>query len=902
MFEFFALSSHFHLFFLFLGQELKNQTMKRIAFILTGLVMTAFTHVSIGQQNQETGVIYCDYVGVSRPLYELAKENPVNLKKLEKKNLKKLDEKKDEWISKDKKYRKPNKYEFTVESDGVAYGNDSSVLQRDLGSRPMPQTRVNVNGVNNGSYPHDPSGAAGPNHYVQAVNATTYRIINKITGATITTGSVGSLWSPATANDGDPIVMYDRFADRWFIAQFGTSGNKIYIAVSTTNDPGGSYYTYTYTSPQFPDYLKFSIWHDGYYMTSNQSNQKVFAFERSVMLTGGAARSVYTTFNPPDGGGFFCPLPADADGNQGLPPSGACPIFSYSDNGWGGSNTDAIQIYQMAVNWTPTTPTATISFVSAVPTAAFDGSYNASWNDIAQPGTTQKLDGIGGVLTYRAQWRKWSGYNTVVLTWGVKISTTQRSIMWAELRQNQSTGAWTMYQQGIYTPDSYYRWISSIAMDDAGNIALCYTKSGSSTIYPGLYYTGRLASDPLNQMTFAEATAVAGLVSQTGGINRWGDYSHTSLDPDGATFWHTAEWGGGNASNPKRTRIYSFQLASTTTANVSITSSDADNIICTGTSVTFTANPINGGTTPTYQWQVNGANVGTNSPTYTATSLPSGAVVTCIMTSNLSGVIGSPATSNAITTTVVAPVTPTISINGTSTICAGTAVTFTTSTANSGSTPSYQWQVNGANVGSNSSVYVASTLTNGAAVTCILTSSANCASPTTVTSAPITMTVNPTPPTPTITNVGGVLTSSAATGNQWYLNGVAIAGATGQTYTPTANGVYTVKVTVNGCTSSTSANTTINGVGLDELNAFGLNIFPNPSQGAFNVTFNAVNGEEYTITVFDEVGRNVYQGAVNNQSGEYTYAVQLGKVADGMYNVRITNGKTEANRKVVIKN
>jgi hypothetical protein len=874
--------------------------MKRITLFIAGFLLFGNAHLVSAQSNEESGVIYCEYHGVSRPLLELAKENPLNLKKLERENLKKMNDK--EWVSKDKKHRKPNDYPFTVENGGLAYGNDSTIIQRDFGSRATPSTKINVNGINNGSYPHDPSGAAGPNYYVQAVNATTCRIVNKITGATVSSFTLGTLWNPdLTANDGDPIVMYDRFADRWFIAQFGVSGNKIHIAVSTTNDPGGTYNTYTYTSPQFPDYLKFAIWHDGYYMTSNQGTQKVFAFERSLMLTGGAARAVYTTFNPPDGGGFFCPLPADADGNQGLPTSGACPIFSYSDNGWGGGNIDAIQIYQMAVNWTPTTPTATISFVSAVPTSAFDGSYNAQWNDIAQPGTTQKLDGIGGVLTYRAQWRKWSGYNTVVLTWGVKISTTQRSIMWAELRQNQSTGAWSMYQQGIYNPDSYYRWISSIAMDDAGNISLCYTKSGSSTIYPGLYYTGRLASDPLNQMTFAEATAIAGVVSQTGGINRWGDYSHTSLDPDGSTFWHTAEWGGGTTSNPKRTRIYSFQLASPTNANVSITSSDADNILCSGNSVTFTATTVNGGTSPSYQWQVNGVNAGTNSPTFTPTSLANGAVVTCIMTSNMPGVTGNPATSNAITTQVLSNVTPTISVNGTTQICSGNSATFTTSVSNSGSTPTYQWQVNGVNVGSNSSVYVSSTLTNGAAVTCTLTSTANCANPTTVTSNPLVITVNATPSTPTITNNAGVLTSSAPTGNQWYLNGVAIPGATGQTYTPTANGVYTVKVTLNGCTSSASAGTTINGVGIEEIEQGLFSIFPNPSQGEFNVAFDANADETYELKVYDEIGKLVYDATIKNQSGDYNHQVKLVEVASGIYTVSLKTNTLESNKKIVIK-
>ena len=147
----------------------------------------------------------------------------------------------------------------------------------------------------------------------------------------------GNLWSPATANNGDPIVMYDKAADRWFLAQFGSSSDKkIYIAISTTSDPLGTYYTYTYTSPLFPDYLKFSVWSDGYYMTSNQSTQKVFAFDRNAILAGTAgAKSIYTNFSPPNGGGFFCPLPGDAADGY-LPAYGTpCPIFSYSDNGWG---------------------------------------------------------------------------------------------------------------------------------------------------------------------------------------------------------------------------------------------------------------------------------------------------------------------------------------------------------------------------------------------------------------------------------------------------------------------------------------------------------------------------------------------------------------------------------------
>ena len=153
-------------------------------------------------------------------------------------------------------------------------------------------------------------------------------------------------------------------------------------------------------------------------------------------------------------------------------------------------------------------------------------------------------------------------YNSVVLNWPVQITTTQRSIKWVELRQNQSTGTWSLFQEGTYTPDASSRWMGSIAMDDNGSIALCYAKSSSAAgDYPSLGFTGRLATDPLGQMTFGETMVITGSGSQTT-TNRFGDYSQTSLDPDGITFWHTGEFlGSGGAP---RTRIYSFQLPTST--------------------------------------------------------------------------------------------------------------------------------------------------------------------------------------------------------------------------------------------------------------------------------------------------------------------------------------------------
>lgn len=527
---------------------------KKITFLLSLFISTSVS--SFGQQNNtpESGVIYPSYMGVSKPLSDffVNEEDELNAETVFKE-------------SKDKEHRTPQTFQFMAE-DGPAYGNDALTIQSQQGNRSVLPPLTNWAGqTGGGSCPPDPSGAAGPNHYVQAVNASPFKVFNKTSGATLgTIRQIGSLWSPATGNDGDPIVLYDKYADRWFVSQFGQSGstNYVYIAISTTNDPTGTYYTYSFTSPQFPDYLKFSIWADGYYMTANTGTDRVFVFERDKMLLGQTARSVYNTFTTGSVSGFFLPMPADADGV--LPPVGtACPFFWYTENSWGGNNVDGIKYINATVNWVPTTPTLNFSTTTTITTAAFDGTYSTNWNDISQGSGTQKLDGIGGVIWYRAQWRQWTGYNTVVLCWGVKISNTQRSIKWVELRQTQPSGAWTLYQEGIYAPDALNRWVGSIAMDDNGSIALCYAAAGPNpTATPvGLRYTGRLATDPLGQMTFAETTAFTGTGTMTSCGNRFGDYSQTSLDPNGTTFWHTGQYV--NNGSPG-TRIYSFQLPLTT--------------------------------------------------------------------------------------------------------------------------------------------------------------------------------------------------------------------------------------------------------------------------------------------------------------------------------------------------
>jgi len=749
---------------------------------------------------QETGVVYPTEFKITKPLRDLVKEHPFV----------EPDFNAPVWVSKDRKNRPHQTFLYTS-ADGPEYGNNPSIIQNAMGTREIPQTKAvlqNWAGVTSSAFPPDPTGAVGPNHYVQMVNATTVRIFSK-TGTTLQSFQLGTLWG-LSSNNGDPIVMYDKFADRWFLAQFGSSTDrKIYIAVSQTNDPQGSYYTWTYVSPQFPDYLKFSIWQDGYYMTSNQATDKVYVFERSVMLTGGAgARGIYTTFTTGTVSDFFVPLPADAADNASLPAAGtAFPFFSYYDNGWAGG-TDGIKIWNMTTNWTA--GTATITGPTQVNTSEFDAAYDASWDDCPQPNGVY-LDGIGGVLMFRAPWRSWTGYNNVVLSWGVLIadSPRQRAIYWCELRQ--VSGTWTMYQQGIYNPDAATRWMSSATMDDNGSIALCYAKS-STTIYPGLYYTGRLASDPLGTMSFAETTAIAGTGSQTT-YNRFGDYAQTSLDPDGITFWHTGEYVASGSG--QETRIYSFQLPlPALVASVSIAVTSGSNPTCTGSSVTFTATPTNGGTTPTYQWYRNGTAIsGATNSTYTSTTLANGNIITCVMTSSLSGVIGSPATSNAITMTVNAiPATPAASSN--SPVCAGSTINLSTSTV-SGAT--YSWTGPNSFTSTLQNPTIASAVSANAGTYAVSVTVSGCTSPAGTTN----VVVNSGPATPTAASNSPVclgssinLTTPTVAGATYNWTGPNSFTSTLQNPTITnaiaANaGTYSVTIAQGGCSSLAGTTTVV---------------------------------------------------------------------------------------------
>jgi len=132
---------------------------------------------------------------------------------------------------------------------------------------------------------------------------------------------------------------------------------------------------------------------------------------------------------------------------------------------------------------------------------------------------------------------------------------------WYEIRTPGTTP--TIFQQGTFAPgltDGVHRWMGSIAMDRAGNMALGYSASDGTAVFPSLRYTGRLVTDPLGQMPQGEGVIHNGTGSQTGSA-RWGDYTAMTVDPvDDCTFWYVNQYLPVNASNTWRIRVGSFRF------------------------------------------------------------------------------------------------------------------------------------------------------------------------------------------------------------------------------------------------------------------------------------------------------------------------------------------------------
>jgi hypothetical protein len=412
--------------------------------------------------------------------------------------------------------------------------------------------------------PPDTNGAVGLDHYVQENNLV-LQIFDKATGASVLGPAAGNVpWAGfggicQTDNDGDPIVLYDHLADRWIFSQFanpagGNNGHQCF-AVSTTPDPTGPYFRYDFlVSPgRFNDYEKIGVWPDAYYMSINEFNAGPGAFnsvatvavERQVMLVGGAARMV--RFTVPGGAANFSLQPSHLEGPP--PPAGTPNTYVAQING----APDGYRLWDFHVDWT-NPGASTLTLLPFVPTAAFDPTVSL----VPQAAPGESLDALADdFLMYRAQFRQFSGFASLVVNHTVDVGANRAGVRWAELRK--AGGVWALHQSGTQAPaDNLHRWMGSIAQDRNNNIALGYSVSGV-TQPADIRYVSRAATDPLGTLPGGEITLQAGLGVQINSSNRWGDYSAMSADPfPDCAFWYTQEYYQNNGSFDFKTRVGSF--------------------------------------------------------------------------------------------------------------------------------------------------------------------------------------------------------------------------------------------------------------------------------------------------------------------------------------------------------
>lgn len=462
-----------------------------------------------------------------------------------------------------------SRYNAQVNADALPNGIDQNV-QRIFGgihSYALEQNFVGASSSESGAVPPDPTGAVGPNHYVHSVNSIV-KIFDKSGTLLVGPVSLGSFLS-INSNAGDPIVMYDQLADRWFVSEFGSLNNSLAIGVSTTSDPTGTYNVYQFPLDQFPDYPHYSVWPDGYYLTANKGANNTYVIERDVLLAGGPnpqmvgfelpgiVQNTNTVYSPEPANLLGTSFPADVPGY----------ITYLQDDGWSGVTFDHLKVWEINVDWN-TIGNSTISAPLEIPTAPFNSVFAPFGSgDVKQPGTNQKIDMIGGVISYAANYRSFGDHNSWVITFNTDVDGNDTSgVHWIELR-NDASNPWSIFQEGTYAPaDGLSRFLGSAGMDAAGNIGLAFNVA-SATLPVGIRYTGRFNGDPLGEMTVAETEIVSGGGVQTF-TNRFGDYSHLSMDPNNFTFWHTAEYFSSN--NNWATRIASFSLSGGFTSDVGV--------------------------------------------------------------------------------------------------------------------------------------------------------------------------------------------------------------------------------------------------------------------------------------------------------------------------------------------
>jgi hypothetical protein len=522
---------------------------------------------------------------------------------------------------------------------------------------PQGELLSNFNGMGySGVQPPDPCVAASDDYVVQMINGSggaKYRVWNKNGTAISASLNFDNLFAGYNGL-GDPIVLFDQLANRWFLSEFTSSGNRLLLAVSETDNPLGSFYTYVFQAQSFPDYPKYSVWPDAYYCTSNENTSTLYAFERDSMLVGAPANMIRLTATNLSGYGFQALAPVSFEGtNVGNAPATFWRHVDDEAHSPGNSNafSDFVQYFELIPNFAVPTNSVFNGPIS-IPVSEFDSDINGyfAFSGISQKNSSVSLDPIREVFMNRMNYRNFGYFESIV---GCHVTDVNGNdwagIRWYEFRKTDTTD-WAMYQEGTFAPNSENRWMGAININEDGTICLAYSIAGSNT-FPSLAYTGRNMHDPLGTMTISEQIIVNGGGANTS--NRYGDYAALAVDPaNDSTFWFTSEY---NPTSTWNTRIAHIRLTDPCNGLRTQAIASGSNV-CPEDSLSAITLQSFGGPTSTYSYSLDNINF-QSSPVFS--NLPSGNYIvytqngTCTATSevNLSlvpEIVGSPSVTDIL--------------------------------------------------------------------------------------------------------------------------------------------------------------------------------------------------------------------------------------------------------------
>lgn len=400
--------------------------------------------------------------------------------------------------------------------------------------------------------PADPVLDVGPGHLLLWVN-TAFAIHDRQTGQRLAGPVAGNaIWAGfggpcETMNEGDPLVVYDDFAQRWVLSQMAIGAQRQCVAVSTGSDPFGGYARYEFAFPLRNDFAKLAVWTDGgaksaYLLTvhefsgSSFAGSSLVALERDAMLEGRPARMLRHGLLPEYG-----IQPVHLDGPNPAVPGSCAPFVHFALPPFPAG----YRFWHLCPDWQQPAQSLLTGPVSLPADLAFVPHVES----VPQPGNAPGLPSFGAYTMYRASARRLGPDApealSLAITHTVRAGPAHGALRWTRFEltgdriaadsfgdrpDGRETLAARITDSGAHAPDDNTRFLGATALDAAGNLAIGYHLSGPAQT-PTLRRSGRRHHDPPGLLQDEAACGPQLTGVQTASHGRFGDYVSLSMDP-----------------------------------------------------------------------------------------------------------------------------------------------------------------------------------------------------------------------------------------------------------------------------------------------------------------------------------------------------------------------------------